>query len=404
MIKEDLLEISLNNPAKVMEAFQIAGNKMLTQLRNHVTRPNSTKSPRTWGVNEAARMIGTTRPTLAKYLEGNSLKFPISHSESGRKMFTLAQINELRENFGTLYKRPDDSETMILCVNNFKGGCAKTTTAVHLAQKCALDGLRALIIDFDPQGTSTFICGGIIPDLEISPDNTIERALFEDPSDIERIIIKTHFPGLDLIPGNLALQDIELGLPNNSINNFSKLGNPAFRLEKALGVIKNKYDVILIDCGPNLGILTLNAITSANSMLIPLAPNMFDYASFVMLTHTLQNLFEAIPGLKFNFFRIMLSKHSGTQESNYVESMLRKIYGNYVLNNHMCDTVEIAKATNDLGSVYEVSRPRGSREAYRRAITHLDGVNNEIIELFKKVWDLQTNTNIKNGEQIIKVA
>ena len=116
---------------------------------------------------------------------------------------------------------------------------------------------------------------------------------------------------------------------------------------------------------------------------------MFDYASFVVLTGTLKTLFESLKIKKFDFFRILLTKHTGSQEALNVENMLRKQFSGYVLSNHMCETIEIARATNDLSTVYEVSRPRGSRDAFRRAISHLDAVNNEIISFFKQIWSAQ---------------
>lgn len=388
MINPYLTPIGLENPAKTMETFQLAGNETLANLRNIITAPHSQKILRSWGIIDTAKMIGVSVPTFKKYAaqiaeqSDNDLKLD-------QKKYTLKQINEYRRFFKSKFGRPENSSTMICAITNFKGGCGKTTTAVHLAQKCALEGIRTLLVDFDPQGTSTFICGGIIPDLELNYEDTIEQALVDDPNDILRVIRKSHFDGLDIIPANLALQDIELILPNPSINNLSTLGNPAYRLTKALDIVKDQYDIILIDCGPNLGILTINAIAAANGLLVPIPPNMLDYASFVMLSRTLQNLFEGI-NTKLDFFRILLTKHAHSNEASNVENMMRTIYGGYILNNCMCDTVEISKATNDISTVYEVSRPRGSREAYRRAITHLDNVNQEIIDLFKQIWDAQT--------------
>lgn len=386
MLDEVLTPIGLQNPSVVMEAFQNAGNEMLLKIRNHVTNPHSKKIMRTWGIVDAAKMIGVSTPTLRKLESKDGIKKAL-RDDNKRRLYTLEKINEFRNLAHTRYVRNINSSPIQLAITNFKGGCAKTTTVAHLAQKCALEGLRVLVVDLDPQGSATFVCGGIIPDLELDYEDTICISLMEDPKDIIRIIRKTHFNGLDIIPANLALQDAELGLPNQTINNIGSLGNPAFRLKRSLGLIKDNYDVIIFDCGPNLGILTMNAISAANSFLIPIPPNMFDYASFVMLTGTLKTLFDSLRIEQFDFFRILLSKHSGSQESLNVENMLRKQFGGYVLSNHMCETIEIARATNDLSTVYEISKPRGSRDAFRRALDHLDAVNNEIINFFKQIWE-----------------
>lgn len=390
---EVLTPIGLEDPSSVMSAFQNAGNDMLVRIRDIVTNPYKKKTARTWGIVDAAKMIGVSAPTLRKMESEAGLLGGASRNENNRRAYTLERINQCRDLTQTRYKRSPGSQPICIAITNFKGGCAKTTTVAHLSQKCALEGLRVLMIDLDPQGSASFVCGGLIPDLELDYEDTICTALMENPEDILKVIRKTHFDGLDIIPANLALQDAELGLPNSELNNVKTLGSAAFRLKNCINLIKDRYDVIIFDCGPNLGILTINALTAANSILIPIPPNMFDYASFVMLTGTLKTLFESLKIKKFDFFRILLSKHSGSSEAANVENMLRKQFGGYVLSNHMCETIEIARATNDLSTVYEISKPRGSRDAFRRAVDHLDAVNNEIIRHFKSIWENETKAS-----------
>lgn len=389
-MKPNITPIGLENATEIMEAFQDAGNNALVEVRNYVTSPHTIKQPRTWGINEAAKLIGTTPPTLRKYEEDNGEYQELQKSDGNRKLYTLKAINYYREALQKVFSRPAGTPPIITAVTNFKGGCAKTTTAIHLAQKCAILGIKTLLIDLDPQATSTFICGGIIPDVELDYEDTVAETLLLQPEKIKNIIKHSSFDGLDIIPSNLALQDLELSLPNFNLNNHEKLGSPALRLKIALKNLEDDYDIIVIDCGPNLGILTINAISAANAALIPIPPNMVDYASFVMLTRTLQKLLAATES-NFDFFRVLLTKHSNSQEAMNVENMMRTIYGGYILANSMCETVEIAKAASDIRSIYEVTKPRGSREAYRRAILHLDNVNNEIIDLFKQVWEKQAN-------------
>lgn len=401
MLDEVLTPVGLADPPAIMSAFQDAGNEMLVKIRDHVTTPHAEKVLRTWGIVDAAKMIGVSTPTLRKLEATAGLFGAPDRDENKRRAYSLETINHCRNLLETRFRRAPASEPIYLAVTNFKGGCAKTTTVAHLAQKCALEGLRVLMIDLDPQASATFVCSGIIPDLELDSDDTITAALIEDPKEIKRVIRKTHFAGLDIIPANLALQDAELSLPNPMINNINKLGSPALRLKTALQLVKNDYDLVIFDCGPNLGILTINAITAANSILIPIPPNMFDYASFVMLTGTLKTLFESLKIRNFAFFRILLSKHTGSSEALNVESMLRKQFGGYVLSHHMCETIEISRATNDLSTVYEVAKPRGSRDAFRRALDHLDAVNTEIIGYFKTIWSSQEKTHnnyLKTGE------
>lgn len=385
--------LGLENPEEIMEAFQDTGNEILVRLRQQVSSPHESKVLRSWGIVKAAEMIGVSAPTLRKQETKDGPLGEPQRDANDRRIYTLERINEIRRILKTEYIRPEGSCAMIMPIFNFKGGSAKTTTTAHLALKCAMDGLKTLIIDFDPQGSLTFVSTGIVPDLEIDHEDTIYKALREDPNDIHRVIRKTHVDRLDIIPGNLALQDLELALPNPNANFEEDLGSPLFRLKNALKLVKDNYDVVLIDCGPNLGTLTMNAILAATGLLIPIPPNMFDYASFIMLTGTLRNLFALMQSagkhLRYDLFRILLTKHSNSNEAKHVENMIRSQFGGYVLNNYMCTTVEIEKATNDIGTVYEVDKPRGSREAYIRALHHMEDVNNELISYFKQVWDKQ---------------
>lgn len=393
MFENELLLYGSDNPEELMDKFCQTGNEMLRRLRNLVTSPDDRKKPRTWQTTDATQMVGVSPPTFRKLLENNP-DIPgivTETSANGRctKKYTLEAINHLRELAGTKYKRPNNTTCLTIAVSNLKGGVGKTETSVELGKKAAIEGLRTLLLDFDAQGTATLVSSGRIPDLEIDYEQTITPTLLDNPEQIKNIIFKTHFDGFDIIPANLAIQDCDLLLANPDSNNQNQLGSPVVRLNKALSYIKEQYDLILIDCGPNLGWLTLNAIVACDGIIIPIPPSMYDYSSFVMYTGTLRNMFKELPSKKLTYLRILISKHPGNNESLQMEQLMREQYGRYILSNHMCETVEVAKASNEMGTVYDISKPRGSREAYRRAIQHLDDVNNEIINNFKDIWARQ---------------
>ena len=402
MLETQIMPYGTDTPEELMDKFYQAGNEMLLTLRNFVTNPEQRKRPRTWGAMEAAKMVGISDPTFRKLLESDE-NFPgvvIEETENGRKVkkYTLEAINLLRDKAGTRYKRPKGSRALTIAVSNLKGGVGKTETTVDLGKKIAIEGLRVLLLDFDAQGTATLISSGLIPDLELRYEDTITNVLISNPSSIKNVILKTHFDGFDIIPANLAIQDCDLILPNEKENNHDRLGSPFIRLTEALKVIKNQYDVILIDCGPNLGLLTLNAIIACDGIIIPIPPSMNDYSSFIMYTATLRNMFRELSTKKLEYLRILISKHNSSNEALQMENMMREQFGRYILANHMCETVEVSKAANEIGTIYDVSKPRGSREAYRRALQHLDDVNMEIINNFKDIWEKQAKATKLNGE------
>lgn len=396
ILERKLTSYGTETPEDLMNKFYNAGNEMLVSLRNLATSPQNKKAPRTWGAIEAAQMVKVSAPTFRKLLEKHH-EIPgivIEKNEKGNatKKFSLEAINFLRESANTRYKRPDGSRALTIAVSNLKGGVGKTETAVDLGKKIAIEGLRALLLDFDAQGTSTLISSGLIPDLELQYEDTITNTLVNDPTKIRDIILKTHFDGFDIIPANLAIQDCDLILPNERDNNQKRLGSPFLRLKEALKLIKNQYDVILIDCGPNLGTLTLNAILACDGMIIPIPPSMNDYSSFIMYTGTLRNLFKELPEKKLEYLRILISKHPGNKESEIMEDVMKEQFGRYLLKNHMCETIEVAKAANQIGTIYDISKPRGSKEAYKRALRYLDNVNLEIIQNFKDIWLRQSES------------
>ena len=248
ILERNLATYGTENPEALMDKFYQAGNEMLLNLRNLVTNPQNRKKPRTWGAIEAAKMVNISNPTFRKLLEKyKDISGVISEKKENGKTtnkFTLEAINFLRNKANTRYERPKGSKPLTIAISNLKGGVGKTETAVDLGKKIAMEGLKALLLDFDAQGTATLISSGLIPDLELKYEDTITNALIRDPSLISQVILKTHFNGFDIIPANLAIQDCDLILPNERENNYEQLGSSFLRLKNTLKLIKNKYDVI----------------------------------------------------------------------------------------------------------------------------------------------------------------
>lgn len=387
-----------DNPSALMKKFNTIGNRTLLKLRDLTTKPGSEKKPRTWNSTEAGDLVNVSAPTFRKLLEKYQSEIPgIVFEANGKgtdvKKYTLEAINFLRDQAGTRYKRPANSQPLVIAFSNLKGGVGKTANSVDFCKKIAIEGLKTLLLDFDAQGTATLISSGLVPDLELSYDDTITNALVSDPFEIQKIVRRTNFDGFDIIPANLAIQDCDLKLPNPNTNNEVALGSAFLRLKKALQLIKDDYDVIVVDCAPNVATLTINAVIACDGLIFPIPPNMADYSSFTMYTGILANLFENLPSKKYLYLRILLSKHSGSKGAEQVEEMLREQYGRFVLKNYMCETVEVAKAASEIGSIYDISKPRGNKDAYRRAVDHLDGVYMEIIGNFKNIWAHQSDFN-----------
>ena len=336
-------------------------------------------------------MLGFTPQYIRRLETEGSARIPPlgipPKDERGQRSYDLERINHYRDRLGIRRRRPSGSRAIRCAVAFFKGGSAKTTTATHLAHRCALVGLRVLLIDLDPQASLTML-HGILPDIDIQREDTLADVLVYDPADIRSVIRATYFPGLWLIPANLGLQDAEVKLLDHRENQEEFLDLLAFqRLDYGLSQVEGDYDVIIMDCPPNMGSLTLNAMAAANAMLLPIPPRAVDFGSAVLYAQTMSAL-KRDPRFSrpLDFFRVLLTLHSGSGEAKNTEAALRMLLKEYVLEHAMPMSVEIERSAADLGTVYEIDQPKGSYEAYQRALAHLNAVNGEIIDLFRQVW------------------
>jgi chromosome partitioning protein len=388
---EPLTHFGISNASNLMKSFHKVGNTTLIELLEMYSAPNTKKTLRTWGIREASKLIGRSEQHIRKLEAKGGIFYPPLKDENGKRYYTLERINKIRDVLKTRFTRPPYSSPMIFAFTNFKGGVAKSTSSLAFAHK-------VLCIDFDPQATLT-LGFGFVPDVHLKGEDTISDALNNSPQSIFNLIKKTYFDGISIIPGNLALADMELELTKKEkqIIDIPKLGMPQNRLKQALSLIQNEYDIIILDCGPNLGILTINAVMAANSLVVPIPPMMADFASFVTFTGTLAALFDST-NKDFDFFRILLTKHSGSTEAKGVGALMRERFGRYILKDHIVNSVEIEKASGKFGSVYEL--PKSSSPGYRRAIKSLDNIFDQIIEACDTIWRAQeiVNNNHAHGD------
>ena len=163
----------------------------------------------------------------------------------------------------------------IIAMCNQKGGVGKTTSSINLGAALAEYGRKVLLVDFDPQGALSVGLG-------INPhelDMTMHNLLMERGTRAEDVLLKTNVPGLDLLPCNIDLAAAEVQLVNEVAREQS--------LYRALAPLAADYDFMIIDCQPSLGLLTLNALTAAHSVIIPLECEYFALRGVALLTDTI---------------------------------------------------------------------------------------------------------------------
>ncbi|MBV8140012.1 MAG: AAA family ATPase, partial [Deltaproteobacteria bacterium] len=204
---------------------------------------------------------------------------------------------------------------------------------------------------------------------------------------LAKILRPTYFDGLSVVPANLELAEFE---------HESALQGGAFfsGLLEALASVEAGFDIVIIDCPPQLGFLTLAALCAATSILITIHPEMLDLASmdqFLLMTADFLTVVrrEAGADLSYDFFRYVITRHQ-TNDSPQAQiiGFLRSLFGERVLTNVALQSAAVSDAGLSKQSIYEVVRDKNfSRETYARALESFDSVNGEIETLIKKAWN-----------------
>lgn len=391
---------SISSDAKISHhAKQLS--KQLQLLRERLFPPSSQKELKTFSSGEAAQLVGVSDGYLRQLSIDGKGPAPLM-SETGRRSYTLGQIHELRHHMASI--KPKDALTYLpwrkhgeklqtIAVANFKGGSAKTTTSIYLAQYLALQGYRVLAVDLDPQASLTSMLG-VQPEFDLAEGDTLYGAIRYDEKrrPLREIIRKTYFTGLDLVPGNLELMEFEHETPRALIERKTAQGEIFFkRVGVALAEVEADYDVVVIDCPPQLGYLTLGAVCAATSLLITIHPQMVDVASmsqFLLMTSDLLSVVRKAGGdLNHDFIRYVITRHEpfdGPQ--GQIVALLRSLFREEVLAATVLKSTAIADAGLTKQTLYEIEKGQVRRATYDRAIESLDAVNGEILESMKIAW------------------
>jgi chromosome partitioning protein len=170
----------------------------------------------------------------------------------------------------------------IIAMCNQKGGVGKTTSTINLGAAIAEYGRRVLLVDLDPQG-ALGVGLGVNP---LQLDRTVYNLLMERDVTVDDVMLKTNVPGMDLLPSNIDLSASEVQLVNEVAREQTLL--------RALEPVMGDYDVILLDCQPSLGLLTVNALTAAHSVIIPLECEFFALRGVALLIQTIEKIQERL--------------------------------------------------------------------------------------------------------------
>lgn len=243
--------------------------------------------------------------------------------------------------------------THIIAIANQKGGVGKTTTAVNLSATLAEAGKKVLVVDMDPQGNTTAGFGIEKSDLE----NTVYDMMI-DECHAKDAIINTQYENLDLIPSNIDLSGAEIEL--------LEVDDKEFILKNCIDPIRKKYDYIIIDCPPALSVLTINALTTAGSVLVPIQCEYYALEGLSLLIHTIDLVKERlnpdlyIDGVVFTMFDTRTNLSNQVVE-NVKENLTNKVYDTVIPRN-----VRLAEAPSFGMPITEYDTKSAGAESYRK--------------------------------------
>ena len=252
----------------------------------------------------------------------------------------------------------------IIAIANQKGGVGKTTTTVNLAASLGVMEKKVLLIDADPQANATSGLGIDVDSVELG-----SYQLFEHTKNAQETIIPTTSPNVDLIPAHIDLVAIEIELVDKDEREYM--------LKKAIIDLKKDYDYILIDCAPSLGLLTLNALTAADSVIIPIQCEYFALEGLGKLLNTIKSV-QRLHNAELDIEGMLLTMYdSRLRLSNQVVDEVRKHFGDMVFDTVIQRNVRLSEAPSYGESIIKY-------DAASKGATNYLNMANEIVKKNKE--------------------
>ena len=250
---------------------------------------------------------------------------------------------------------------MIISIANQKGGVAKTTTAINLAAGLSLEGYKVLLIDADPQTNATQVF--IHPDNEISPDKSLYKVMLNF-APLTAAILDSRFPNLSVVPSHIRLSGVDLELAQ-------AFDNRSARLKNALDPVRDRYDYIVIDNPPSLGLMTINSFVASDKLIVPVSTAFFALSGLVQLQESISMVKGNQLNPQLEIMGVVCTFSDRTNVSNDVENELREYFGDLVFRTTIPKNVALEEAHSNHSHIFEYSPNSAGATAYRSLVKEI---------------------------------